>query len=252
MRGLRRRICRPFRRGTAAPSAASGWRSVSLPGTTRVCGGYCGGCAVDTATSTARSELNDACALAVSNEISPLRAELTPLREQNEAFRVELEELKLVHSVADEEHRDLRAQFELPKSRTPASPVAPELDMGPDRRSPKFDRCGAELGKGFASYEVIDDHGLPWSMALQEASPVLAQLVAGGRITAQVLLHDGSGPPAMSDYFYFGAQVRGVALESNGSGIELYVPSTGLRYGPAVAQGRRLRSRATASTASCR
>ena len=39
-------------------------------------GGYCGGCAVDTATSTVRSELNDACTLAVSNAISPLRAKL--------------------------------------------------------------------------------------------------------------------------------------------------------------------------------
>ena len=81
--------------------------------------------------------------------------------------------------------------------------------MGPDWRSPKFDRCGAELGQGFASYSVADDVGLPRSVALQEASPALAQLVSGGRITVQVLLRDGVGPPAMNDYFYFGAQVRG-------------------------------------------
>ena len=110
---------------------------------------------------------------------------------------------------------------------TPASPAAPELDMGPDRRSPKFDRCGAELGQGFASYSVTDDVGLPKSVALQEASPALAQLVSSGHITVQVLLRDGSGPPTINDYFYFSAQVRGVALESNGSGIELYVPATG-------------------------
>ena len=146
---------------------------------------------------------------------------------------MKIEELKSLRAVADEEHRDLRGQFELLKMQTPASPAAPELDMGhgrPDRRSPKFDRCGAELGKGFASYSVTNDVGLPRSVALQEASPALAQLVSGGRITVQVLLRVGSGPPTMSGYFYFGAQVRGVALESHGSGIELYVPATGLRY----------------------
>ena len=144
--------------------------------------GYCGGYAVDTATTSVRAELNDACALAASNAISPLHAELTPLREQNVAFRAEVEELKALHAEAAEDHRDLRDQIELLKIQTPASPAAPVLDMGPDRRSPKFDRCGAELGNGFASYEVTDDVGLPKSVSLQEASPALAQLVSGGRI----------------------------------------------------------------------
>ena len=43
-------------------------------------GGYCGGCAVEAATTSVRSELNGACAIAVSNAITPLRNELTPLR----------------------------------------------------------------------------------------------------------------------------------------------------------------------------
>ena len=49
-------------------------------------------------------------------------------------------------------------------------------------------------------------------------------------MTVQVLLRDGSAPTAMTDYFYFNAQVRGVAVETCGAGIELYVPATGLRY----------------------
>ena len=34
----------------------------------------------------------------------------------------------------------------------------------------------------------------------------------------------------MTDYFYSNAQVRGVAIETCGAGIELYVPATGLSY----------------------
>ena len=56
-------------------------------------GGYCGGCAVEAATTSVRSEFNGACAIAVSNAITPLRNELTPLREQNVAFAMEIEEL---------------------------------------------------------------------------------------------------------------------------------------------------------------
>ena len=83
-------------------------------------GGYCGSCAVDAATTSVRSELNDACAIAVSNAISPLRDELTPLREQNVAFKMKIEELKRLHAEeADEEHRDLRGQFELLQLQTP-------------------------------------------------------------------------------------------------------------------------------------
>ena len=151
-------------------------------------GGYCGGCTVEAATTSVRSELNGACAIAVSNAITPLRKELTPLREQNVAFAMEIEELKRLHAEADDEHRDLRNAFELLQLQTPASPAAPPLDMGPDRRAPKFDRCGETLGVGFASYSVTDADGLSKSVALQEASPALAQLVAGGRMAVQVLL----------------------------------------------------------------
>ena len=196
-------------------------------------GGYCGGCAVEAATTSVRSELNDACAIAVSNAITPLRErldELTPLREQNVAFAMQIEELERLQAEADEEHRDLRQAFELLERQTPASPAAPLLDMGPDRRAPKFDRCGEELGVGFASYTITGADGLPKSVALQEASPALAELVAGGRMTVQVLLRDGSTPTAMTDYYYFDAQVRGVAVETGGAGIELYVSATGLRY----------------------
>ena len=70
------------------------------------------------------------------------------LREQNVAFALEIEELKRLHSEADEEHRGLRHAFELLQLQTPASPAAPPLDMGPDRRAPKFDRCGEALGVG--------------------------------------------------------------------------------------------------------
>ena len=191
---------------------------------------HCGGCAVEAATTSVRSELNDACAIAVSNAITPLRNELTPLREQNVAFAMEIEELERLHSEADEEHRDLRHAFELLQRQTPASPVAPPLDMGPDRRAPKFGRCGEALGVGFASYTIAGADGLPKSVALQEASPALAQLVAGGRMAVQVLLRDGSTPTAMADYYYFDAQVRGVAVETGGAGIGLYVSATGLRY----------------------
>ena len=48
--------------------------------------------------------------------------------------------------------------------------------MDPDRRAPKFDRCGEALGVGFASYSVTGADGLMRSVALQEASPALAQL----------------------------------------------------------------------------
>ena len=65
-------------------------------------GGYCGGCAVEAASTSVRSELNDACAIAVSNAIAPLRKELTPLREQNVAFAMEIEELKRLHAEADD------------------------------------------------------------------------------------------------------------------------------------------------------
>ena len=41
--------------------------------------GYYGGCAVEAATTSVRSELNGACAIAVSNAITPLLNELTPL-----------------------------------------------------------------------------------------------------------------------------------------------------------------------------
>ena len=101
-------------------------------------GGYCGGCAVEAATTSVRAELNDACAIACSNAITPLRLELTPLREQNEAFAVKIEELERLQAEAEEEHRDLRQAFELLERQTPASPAAPPLDMGPDRRAPKF------------------------------------------------------------------------------------------------------------------
>ena len=196
-------------------------------------GGYCGGCAVEAATTSVRSELNDACAIAVSNAIVPLQArlnELTSLQEQNVAFAMQIEELEQLQVEAVEERRDLRQALELLEQQTPASPAAPPLDMGPDRRAPKFDRCGEELGVGFASYTVNDADGLPKSVVLQEASPALARLVAGGRMTVQVLLRDGSTPVALTDYFYFDAQVRGVAVETGGEGIELYVPATGLRY----------------------
>ena len=146
------------------------------------------------------------------------------------AFALEIKELERLHSEADEEHRDLRHAFELLQLQTPASPAAPPLDMGPDRRAPKFGRCGEALGVGFASYSYTDADGLPKSAALQEAAPALAQLVAGGRMAVQVLLRGGSAPTAMTDYFYFDAQVRGVAVETCGAGIELYVPATGLRY----------------------
>ena len=170
-------------------------------------GGYCSGCAVEAATTSVRSEPNDACAIAVSNAITSLRNELTPLREQKVAFAMEIEEPKRPHSEADEEHRGLRHAFELLQLQMPASPAAPPLDMGPDRRAPKFGRCGEALGVGFASYSFTDADGLPESVALQEASPALAQLVAGGRMTVQVLLRDGSAPTAMTDHFYFNVQV---------------------------------------------
>ena len=81
------------------------------------------------------------------------------LREQNVAFALEIEELKRLHSEADEEHRDLQNAFELLQLQTPASPAAPALGMGPDQRAPKFDRCGEALGRGFASYSFTDATG---------------------------------------------------------------------------------------------
>ena len=167
-------------------------------------GGYCGGCAVDRASSAIRSELDAAVALAVDAAITPLREEIAELR-----------------------------------ARAPASPVPKGLDVGPDGRSPKYDRCGAELGLGFASYTVGSQrptwNGPGWQrdpkvLALRESAPALARLVEGQRITVQVLLRDGAAVPTMNNYFYFSAQVRGMALESEGTAMELYVPATGLRY----------------------
>ena len=109
-------------------------------------GGYYGGCAVEAATTSVRSELNGACAIAVSNATTPLRDEPTPLREQNVvAFAMQIDELKRLHSEADEEHRDLRHALKLLQLQTPASPAAPPLDMGPERRAPKFDGHGATI-----------------------------------------------------------------------------------------------------------
>ena len=149
---------------------------------------------VEAATTSVRAELNDACAIAVSNAITPLRQELTPLREQNVAFAVKIEELERLQAEAEEEHRDLRQAFELLELQTPASPAAPPLDMGPDRRAPKFDRCGEALGVGFASYPITGADGLPKSVAL-----LAPRSVAGAGSARRRRADDSLGPAPSSE-----------------------------------------------------
>jgi len=50
-------------------------------------------------------------------------------------------------------------------------------------------------------------------------------------VTIKVLVPDAAGtPPSMRDYFYFSGAVRGMAVETMGDAVEMYVEALGLRF----------------------
>jgi hypothetical protein len=126
------------------------------------------------------------------------------------------------------------------ESATPRSPTPKSADVAQDGCEPRTDRNGAVLGLGTVPYTLppptatraIDR--LEASASVAGKLPKIAALVELGRMTVKVLLRDERSPPTMGNDYYFNAQLRGVALESHGRALEIYVPLLGLRCQLAV------------------
>ena len=115
-----------------------------------------------------------------------------------------------------------------------AAPQAVPTRVAPlsrfDGRLPAADRNGRELGEGSRGYYLpgMGEEKGTWV----PLNPQLAEVVASGLTMMVLIRKPDNAPLSVADYFYFMAQVRGMALdESLGApALELYVESAGLRY----------------------
>ena len=114
-----------------------------------------------------------------------------------------------------------------------AAPQAVPTRLAPlsrfDGRLPATDRNGRELGEGARGYYLPGVGGNKGNWV--PLNPQLAEVVTSG-LTVMARIPDADAGASVKDYFYFMAQVRGMALqESLGApALELYVEGTGLRY----------------------
>ena len=107
-----------------------------------------------------------------------------------------------------------------------AAPQAVPARLSPpsrfDGRMPAADRNGRELGEGSRGYYLPGVGGRKGNWV--PLNPQLAEVVTSG-LTVMARIPDGDAAASVKDYFYFMAQVRGMALrESLGApALELYV-----------------------------